>query len=161
MLFTLNTANTFFHTAMPLLYEKSSSQESERPFYWFAHHNHGRRGIQTRNLERQKRSLYPAIHPKLGCKKTSPTTHIWCLVLCILGNSPLQGQGDRKLHWGFQHKRNKVWACPCGVGGVDRASSSDARGLGFQPRSLWKYHFFTPEPSRHTAGSLNWVKEAG
>ena len=26
--------------------------------------------------------------------------------------------------------------CPCGVGGVDRASSSDARGSGFEPLSV-------------------------
>ena len=32
-----------------------------------------------------------------------------------------------------------------GHGGVDRASSSDARGPGFEPRPLHlkKYHFFT------------------
>ena len=35
-----------------------------------------------------------------------------------------------------------------GRSGVDRASSSDARGLGFEPRPLRfkKYHFFTPKP---------------
>ena len=26
--------------------------------------------------------------------------------------------------------------CPCGVGGVDRASSSDAKGSRFEPRSV-------------------------
>ena len=40
-----------------------------------------------------------------------------------------------------------VFCSPCGVGGVDRASSSDARGSGFEPRSVWKYHFFTPNHS--------------
>ena len=35
-----------------------------------------------------------------------------------------------------------------GRSGVDRASSSDARGLGFEPRplSFKKCHFFTPKP---------------
>ena len=35
-----------------------------------------------------------------------------------------------------------------GHGGVDRASSSDARGPGIEPRPLHlkKYHFFTPKP---------------
>ena len=35
-----------------------------------------------------------------------------------------------------------------GRSGVDRASSSDARGPGFEPRPLRfkKYHFFTPKP---------------
>ena len=35
-----------------------------------------------------------------------------------------------------------------GRSGVDRASSSDARGPGFEPRPLHlkKYHFFTPKP---------------
>ena len=35
-----------------------------------------------------------------------------------------------------------------GRSGVDKASSSDARGPGFEPRPLRfkKYHFFTPKP---------------
>ena len=38
-----------------------------------------------------------------------------------------------------------VVCCQVGRGGVDRASSSDARGPGFEPRPLHlkKYHFFT------------------
>ena len=34
---------------------------------------------------------------------------------------------------------------PGGVGGVDRVCSSDARGLGFEPRSVLKYHLNCPE----------------
>ena len=36
-----------------------------------------------------------------------------------------------------------------GLGGVDRVSSSDVQGLGFEPQQLHlkKYPFFTPKPS--------------
>ena len=35
------------------------------------------------------------------------------------------------------------WLGPGGVGGVDRASISHARGSGFESLPVWKYHFFT------------------
>ena len=52
---------------------------------------------------------------------------------------------------------------PCGVGRVDRASSSDAQGSGFESHSVWKYPeaLEAPRWAKHTAISLNWVKEAG
>ena len=41
------------------------------------------------------------------------------------------------------------WAvCPgSGDGVVDKASSSDARGSGFEPSSIWTYHLFSTRPS--------------
>ena len=55
-----------------------------------------------------------------------------------------------------------------GRSGVDRASSSDARGSGFEPRPLHlkKIPLLYPEAleaprSRRTPGSLNWVKGRG
>ena len=52
----------------------------------------------------------------------------------------------------FLHQKNESLEggsiSQVGRGGVDRASSSDARGSGFEPQPLHlkKYHFFTPKP---------------
>ena len=60
----------------------------------------------------------------------------------------------------------KYSSCQMGRSGVDRASSSDARGSRFEPRSAFKWGFFTPMPkgfprARQTPNLMNWSKGAG
>ena len=51
---------------------------------------------------------------------------------------------------------------PKSGGGVDRESSSDALGSRFEPRSLYKYGFFSPKPkgsTLHRAGRMDFLIE--
>ena len=47
---------------------------------------------------------------------------------------------------------------PCGVGGVDKVSSSDALGSGFDPHSVWKYYLLilTLKPLRLPGEPREW-----
>ena len=52
----------------------------------------------------------------------------------------------------------------CGVGGMGRASSFDARGSGFEPPKialLYPEALEAPPGARRTAESMNLVKQAG